>query len=150
MHFPGSTSGKEPTCQCRRHKRCGFNPWLGKIPRRRAWQPTPVFLPGESHGWRSLVGYSPWGLTTDSWTRLRWLSIHSTDLFRCNFKTSCSMLYTIHCWMWRAREAVLLRQNLLFGDKNQRFFLLLKCFDSHLYENHLWEPFLKSLLNLFG
>ena len=82
-------------------------------------------------------------------TRLRRLSTHSTDWFRCDFKTSCSTLYTIHCWVWRAREAVLLKQNLLVGDKNQRFFfLLLKCFDSHLYENHLWESFLKSLLNL--
>ena len=45
--FPGGTSGKEPICQCRRHKRCGFYPWAGKIPWRRAWQPTPVFLPGE-------------------------------------------------------------------------------------------------------
>ena len=35
--------------------------WVGKIPWRRGWLPTPVFLPGESHGWRSLVGYSPWG-----------------------------------------------------------------------------------------
>ena len=38
-----------------------FDPWVGKIPWRRKWQPTPVFLPGKSHGWRSLVGYSPWG-----------------------------------------------------------------------------------------
>ena len=37
------------------------DPWVGKIPWRRKWQPTPVFLPGESHGQRSLVGYSPWG-----------------------------------------------------------------------------------------
>ena len=42
-------------------KRPGFNPWFGKIPWRRAWQPTPVFLPGKSHGQRSLAGYSPWG-----------------------------------------------------------------------------------------
>jgi len=42
-------------------KRLGFNPWVGKIPWRRAWQPTPVFLHGESHGQRSLVGYRPWG-----------------------------------------------------------------------------------------
>ena len=48
--FPGGTSGKEPTHQCRRHKRCGFDPRVRKIPWRRAWQPTPVFLPGESHG----------------------------------------------------------------------------------------------------
>ena len=39
----------------------GFNPWVGKIPWRRAWQPISVFLPGEFHGQRSLVGYSPWG-----------------------------------------------------------------------------------------
>ena len=59
--FPGGTSGKEPTCQCRRHKRCRFDPWVGKIPWRRAWQPTPVFMSCESHGQRSLVGYSPLG-----------------------------------------------------------------------------------------
>ena len=41
--------------------RCGLDPWVGKIPGRRAWQPIPVFLPGESHGQRSLVGYSPQG-----------------------------------------------------------------------------------------
>ena len=39
----------------------GLDPWVGKIPWRRAWQPTPVFLPEESHGQKSLVGYSPWG-----------------------------------------------------------------------------------------
>ena len=37
-----------------------FNPWVGKIPWRRAWQPKPVFLPGESHGQRSLAGYGKW------------------------------------------------------------------------------------------
>ena len=41
--------------------RPGFDPWVGKIPWRRAWQPIPVFLPGKSHGQRSLAGYSPWG-----------------------------------------------------------------------------------------
>ena len=44
-----------------RHKRYGFNPWVGKIPWRRAWHPTPVFWAGESHGQRSLAGCSPWG-----------------------------------------------------------------------------------------
>ena len=57
--FPGGASGKELACQCRRHKRRGFHPWVGKVPRRRAWQPTPMFLPGESQGQRSLVGYRP-------------------------------------------------------------------------------------------
>ena len=50
---------KEPTCQCRRGKRHGLSPWLQKIPWWRAWQPTPVFLIGKSHGHRSLVGGSP-------------------------------------------------------------------------------------------
>ena len=59
-NFLANTRGKEPACQCRRHKRPGFNPWVGTIPWRRAQQPT-VFLPGESCGQRSLVGYSPWG-----------------------------------------------------------------------------------------
>ena len=48
--------GKEPVCQSRRHKRCGFKPWVRKIPWKRKWQLTPVFLPGESHGQRSPVG----------------------------------------------------------------------------------------------
>ena len=44
--FPGGTGGKEPSCQCRRCKRCRFNPWVKKISCM-AWQPTPVFLPGD-------------------------------------------------------------------------------------------------------
>ena len=61
MGFPGGASGKEPACQRRRCERRGFDPWVRKILQGRAWQPTPVFLPGEPHGQRSLVGYSPWG-----------------------------------------------------------------------------------------
>ena len=57
MGFPGGTSGKEHTCQCRRHERWGFDLWVVKIPWRRARQPTPVLLPRESHGQRSLAGY---------------------------------------------------------------------------------------------
>ena len=57
--FPGGTSGEEPTYQCRRYNRCRFDPWIRKIPWRRAQQSTSVFLPGESHGQRSLVGYGP-------------------------------------------------------------------------------------------
>ena len=61
-----NASGKELASQCWRHKKHGFDPWLGKIPWRRAWQPTPVFLPGESHGQRNLVGYSPQGHTAEA------------------------------------------------------------------------------------
>jgi len=58
--FPCGSNGKEPACQCRRLKRREF-PWVGKISWRRAWQSIPVFLPGKSHGQRSLAGCSPWG-----------------------------------------------------------------------------------------
>ena len=57
----GGNSGKEPACQCRGRRRHRFDPRVGKIPWRRAWHPTPVFLPGEPYGQRSLAGYSPWG-----------------------------------------------------------------------------------------
>ena len=60
---PGGASSEEPACQFRGHKRLGFDPWVGRIPWRRAWQCTPGFLPGESQGQRSLEGYSPWGHT---------------------------------------------------------------------------------------
>ena len=49
---------KKSECQCRRHKRWGLEPWVRKIPRRRKWQPIPVFLPGKSYGQSSLAGYS--------------------------------------------------------------------------------------------
>ena len=67
-----------------------FDPWVGKIPWRRKWQPTPVFLPGESHGWRSLVGCRPWGVKeldmaehththTDTHTGLKYSSRYLTQ-----------------------------------------------------------------------
>ena len=62
--FPGGSAGKESTCSarvCLQYRRPEFSPWVTKIPWRREWQPTPVFLPGESRGQGSLVGYSPWG-----------------------------------------------------------------------------------------
>ena len=59
--FLGRTSGKESACQCRRPKRHRFNPWVGKIPKRRAQEPTAMLLARESLGQRSLAGYSPQG-----------------------------------------------------------------------------------------
>ena len=56
--LPWWCSDKESACQCRR---CGFDPWVGKIPWRRKGQPMPVFLPGKPQGQRNLEGYSPWG-----------------------------------------------------------------------------------------
>ena len=68
--FPGSTSGKESDCHGRIHKRHRSYPLIRKIPWRRAWQPTPVFLPGESHGQRSLVG-------SQRVSHDKWLSRHT-------------------------------------------------------------------------
>ena len=58
--LPWWLNGWRICVQCRRCRRRGLDPWVGKIPWRRKWQPTPVLLPGKSHGRRSLVGYSPW------------------------------------------------------------------------------------------
>ena len=58
FRLPWWLRGKESACQCRRRR---LDSWVGRIPWRRKWQPTPIFLPGKSHGQRSLAGYSPWG-----------------------------------------------------------------------------------------
>ena len=63
--FPWWLSDKEFACWCRR---CRFYPWVGKIPWRRKWQPTPVFLPGKRYGQKSLVGCSSWGYKELDWT----------------------------------------------------------------------------------
>ena len=59
--FPGGPVLKKPTCRGRRHKGPRFNPWIRKIPWRRRWPPTLVFLPGKLRGQRTLVGDNPWG-----------------------------------------------------------------------------------------
>ena len=69
LRLPRWRSGEESSCQWRRCKTLEFDPWVGKIPWRRKWQPAPGFLPGESHGQRSLVGYRSWGCRVGcSWT----------------------------------------------------------------------------------
>ena len=77
MGFPGGISGKELACQCRRHKRRGFNPWVRKIPWSREWQPTLIFLLRKFHGQWSLVGYSPWGLEEWDTTELAHTHTHT-------------------------------------------------------------------------
>ena len=66
--FPGGSDNKESVCNAGRPR---FTPWVGKIPWRRKWEPTRVFLPGEVHGQRSLLGYSPW----DHIIGLDWLAL---------------------------------------------------------------------------
>ena len=68
--LPWWLSGKEYPYRWRRHR---FDPWIGKIPWRRKCQPTPIFLPGEFHGQRSLAGYSPWGYKESDMTE--WLPL---------------------------------------------------------------------------
>ena len=75
----GGASGKEPACQCRRHKRRGLDTWVGKIPWRRAWLPTPVFFlenPTDRGAWQALVHW-----IAESRTGLRWLSMHARTGF---------------------------------------------------------------------
>ena len=73
--LPRWHSGKQSTCRCRIQKSLGFDPWVRKIPWRRKWQPTPVFLPGESHAQRNLADYSPWGCKESAMTEQ--LSTHA-------------------------------------------------------------------------
>ena len=84
--FPTGSVRKKSACQCRR---CVFNPWVGKIPQRKKWEPIPVFLPGESHGQRNLVGYSPWGHR-----RVR----HNLATNNNNPDIHCSTIYKTKTW----------------------------------------------------
>ena len=68
-------------CFCLQCRRPRFDPWVGKIPWRRKQQPTPVLLPGKSHGLRSLVGYSPWGHKESDVTE--WLHFFASLLLPC-------------------------------------------------------------------
>ena len=83
--LPRRLCGKESACQCRSHRRHGFDPWVGKIPWRRAWQPTPVFLPGKSQGQMSLAGYSPWGRRESDMTER--LSMQTLGCTKTLYKT---------------------------------------------------------------
>ena len=79
--FPGGAGSEEPFSSCTRHERCGLHPWVGKTPWRRAWQPTPVFLPGESHGQRSLEGCSPRGRKESDMTAIEHASHAVSPVF---------------------------------------------------------------------
>ena len=100
-HPPRWYSGKLHTCQCRR---CRFNPWVRKIPWRRKWQPTPVFLPGKSRGHWSLVGYCH-GVSYS----LTWLSTHSKSLDDSSFE------------LWRSWARVEIYEGLSFRKGRKCF-----------------------------
>ncbi|CAI9180654.1 unnamed protein product [Rangifer tarandus platyrhynchus] len=89
--FPSECSDKESTCQCRRRKRCLFNPWVEKIAWSRKWHPIPVFLFGKFHEQRSLVGYSP---RVHKESELGDMTEHT----HCHSNTgSCHFLPDCHC-----------------------------------------------------
>ena len=100
--LPGWLSGKECACQCRKLRRWGFDPWIRKIPWRSKWEPSPIFLPGKSHGQKSQEGYSPWGLKESDNTE--WLNTsgiqvkllqkmyHYSLSLSMAFKTPCKVL----------------------------------------------------------
>ena len=98
--LPWWLSGKEPTCQCRR---CGSNPWVWKIPWRRKWQPTPIFLPRKSHGWRSLASYSSQGFKRVNHDLATKQHVHSISiLLRVFIITGCQILSKVfpHLLRW--------------------------------------------------
>ena len=101
-------SGKEPTCRCRRRKRCGFDLWVGKIPWSRKWQLTPVFWPREFHRQRSLVGYSPWSRTQ--------LSANAHGPFKVNLflpLSECPESISSSALRFQTQDSVLYLQQLL-------------------------------------
>ena len=102
LGFPEGTSGEEAVCQCRR---CGSDPWVGKIPWGRAWQPTPVFLPGKPHGQRhGLMGCSPQG---HKGVRQGWATEHMQSLSKCkpDLRGPETTDLTMKCiWKWKGHK----------------------------------------------
>ena len=97
MGFPGGSVVKNPTSQCRG---LGFYSWVGKIPWRRQRQPTPVLLPGTSHGQRSLVGSSPWGQSRTPLSTAAPAPAHNVNatlsLSRACLPLLCPQVYSLH------------------------------------------------------
>ena len=87
--FPGGSDGKESACNV---GDLGSIPGSGRIPWRREWQPTPVFLPGGFHGQRRLVGYSPWGCKESDLTERLTLSLPSKATSSQPSFSSCDLL----------------------------------------------------------
>ena len=123
-----SFSGKEYTCQFRRHSKYKFHPGVRKIPWRREWQPTPVFFPGEFHGQRSLAGPTSWSHKESDMTKRL---THSDDC-KCTEKKP---------WI------VKMVKQILNTPKNQVSINLsqLLSWDKHMFSKLIW-----SLLSLLS
>ena len=106
-------SGKESTCQCRGHRSCWFDPWVKKIRWRRKWQPTLAFLPGESHGQRSLAGCSPRGRK------------ELDMIFSPGFAVTVLGSIVVHLGVWTLKSGTL-----HFSSDSMAYFGLTNCFIS--------------------
>ena len=111
--LPRWLNGKESAC---RYRSLGFDLWVGKNPWRREWQPTPVFLPGESHGQRSLVGYSPSGhKELDTTERLN------------NNRNACVLSLFSHVQLFETLWTVVHWAPLFMGFSRQEYWSRLPC-----------------------
>ena len=130
--FPGGANGKESSCQSRRH---GFDPWVGKIPWRSKWQPTPVFLPGKFHGQRSLRGYSPRGPKESDTTDQP--STHLSAFAAVKFAQQTPQIRSLHLWARQsndkpAKECGMANSNTRVTGANGA--------GRHLTERRVWRP----------
>ena len=113
--FPGGTSGKEPTYLCRRHKRCGFNPWVRKIPWRRKWQPTSTLA------WRIA-----W---TEESGRLQFIELQRvgqdwSDL-ACTHACTIYIIYIMHClYLLLFMYLLLLQQIITYNSWKQHKYII--------------------------
>ena len=94
--------------------RCGFDPSVRKIPWRQKWQPTPVFLPGESHGQRSLAGYSPWGCKESDMTEWLPLSLSHSQSLQCTHEAEVDVFLEFPCFLYDPMNVA----NLLSGSSD--------------------------------
>ena len=114
-------SGKESACNVGDR----FHPWVGKIPWRWDWQPTPVFLPGKSHGHRSLAGYSPWGCKAFDTTERLSVHAHTHTLFTVESRLPFSVKWQSRhseksCWKQNTQKWLIIdRKHLLKSIANK-------------------------------
>ena len=145
LGFPGGASGKDPACQYRRQKRHEFHLWVRKIPRRKKWQPTPVFLPGTSHGQRRLVHYSSWGHKRIG---LDWVAEHTHPLtpIQCDAAgeagpPSCGAAE------WQQTSDVPQAPACLDADKRPEHALSMQMGPAGIIHLFLWTNYLQLLLH---
>ena len=142
--FPGGAVGKEVACRCRTPKRQEFDPWVGKIPWRRKWQLTPVFLPGGSHGQRVLVGCSPQGheesnMTEHTTQQLIYSVVLVSGVQQSDSKMSRLLVGNNDCWYVQC--------NILAVRKEGQDARLLACDILPVHRSPGTLPWLKFLLH---